>query len=154
MSDVDAAVVGTQVQGGRTAVDVADEVYNALVQTLQQELSQLRSGLGQEIVNLEGRQNSKMSELMAQVNQKLGVTGDAAAAATSTANAAGTEALRAGRVAQDAGDLASRVGATAATTPSPISTMRFAPIKPPPPPRFRGSNDGPKILEWLHCAQS
>ena len=128
----------------------ADASINALAVAMATEFQNLRASMGQEMALLEGRQEKKLSDAMVLIQQGMGVVNQAAAEASQTATAAGQEAVQAAQAAQNAETVAQQVGSTAtlATPPS------FAPIKPPPPPRFKGVKGDMKVLEWAHCAQS
>ena len=139
-----------------TAGGLVNPVVNALIAAMQVELGNLRTGMGHELASLEGRQNARLDAAMEQVRLGFGAADQSVGDAARAANAANQEALRAQQVAIEAGNLAARINVPPVGPPSSNQTQMplIAPIKPPQPPRFKGVNKQPGILEWTYCAQS
>lgn len=89
--------------------------------------------------------------------------------AGNTANLAGNVAQQAGQAAQGAGAAAAEAGQAAAAAIEAVNAAAttgrlepvarigpppVAPVRPPKPPKFKGANKYPRVLEWAHLAEN
>ena len=142
------------------------------LQNLVGQMTTLQTSVGQVISDQANRQADIISNVVTQVQAALRQTNVAVETAATRASAAGETAMLAGRTAEQAqqtaigaqstanqaGSFAQQAASHTGLQPPPFENALpapiMAPVRPPTPPKFKGINKRPRILEWVSLADN